>query len=83
MPQNFVEKTRGWPQTSKFAKVFSLESFLLYIRYLRDDHYRLMIATWTCDQCTFNTGHLMEKNDKVSFDMTYSYVYQRLKHSHS
>ena len=37
-----------------------------------DDHYRLTIATWTRDLCTF-AGHLMDKLDKVSFDMTYSY----------
>ena len=36
---------------------------------LRDDHYRLMIAAWMRDLCT-STGSLMEKNDKVSFDMT-------------
>ena len=34
-----------------------------------DDHYRSTIATWTRDTLYF-TGHLMEKNDEVSFDMT-------------
>ena len=37
-----------------------------------DDHYRPMIATWMRDLCTF-TDHLMEKNDKINFDMTYIY----------
>ena len=37
----------------------------------RGDHYRPTITAWTRDLCIF-TGCLM-KNDKVSFDMTYSY----------
>ena len=36
-----------------------------------------MIATWTCNLCTL-TGCLMEKNDKVGFDMTYSYGFKDL-----
>ena len=39
----------------------------------RNDHYQPMIAMWTRHLCTF-IGRLMiklEKNDKVSFGMTY------------
>ena len=44
-----------------------------------DDHYRPMIATWTCDLCSF-TGSLMDKTgqDKVSIDMTDSYGFEGL-----
>ena len=38
-----------------------------------DDHYRPTIAKWTWD-FLYVAGCLMEKNDKVSFDMTYSYM---------
>ena len=38
--------------------------------FLRDDHCRPTIATWTCDLC------LMD--DKVSFDMTFSYGFKGL-----
>ena len=38
----------------------------------RDNHYQPTIAMWTRNLCTF-TGSLMEKSDKASFDMTYSY----------
>ena len=37
-----------------------------------DDHYRPIIATWTGDLCTF-TCRLIEKKDRVSFDMIHSY----------
>ena len=43
----------------------------------RDDHYRSPIATWTHDLCTF-IGCLMDKNDKISFDMTYRYGFKHL-----
>ena len=39
---------------------------------LRDNHYRPMTAIWMLDLCSF-TGSLMEKNNEVSFDVTYSY----------
>ena len=55
----------------------------------RDYHYRLTIAMWACDVCTF-TGSLMEKNHKVSLDvireisvLTIAIVLYWLKHSNS
>ena len=37
-----------------------------------DDHYRPTITMWMRDLCT-SIGRLMDKTDKVSFDMTYSF----------
>ena len=46
-----------------------------------DDYYQPTITTWTCD--LYNIYCMMDKTDKVSFDMTYSHSFSRLKHSHS
>ena len=53
MPQNFVEKPfADGSQTSKFTKVFSLESFPLYG----------IMAFGTHPQCQCNSAHTHNKN---------------------